>query len=484
MLRCLYISLASSFAWKVGGSYAEGILQEWHVFYWLVLWGCKSAQSGEDWRWIPTLSPEFFGVGMLVGLNASISLLCATIFTNGILGPVFQATGVTAGNPIAMKPLADIPTARYWLLWPGVVCMICASFADVAVNGKVIYQGLKATVLTLYDKIRRKHNVRVENEIEDPAPAGEQVPLWVMPFFELQANQEAWSIGLLISMILTWVILATQFGVPAEVTTVAMILGFMMAVVATQAAGATDINPIGAMGKTGQFVIGGITKGQHKPLKAAQLSNLTGATVVAQAAAHTVDLLYDLKTGHLLGASPKGQFWAQVFGSCVAIFPATGLFLLFTKTYPCIIDGEAEKCKFKMPAVQAWKAVTIAMTAPKISIPPSSAWFTLFLAITTVAVIIVKKVWIPPKYHIWVPNMMSVGLAFVILDPAIAVAMALGAVFNAIWEKKYRKSHDVYALSFATGIIAGPTTGGAAVAVLEIVGIGPQSMGSTIGLPD
>src|SRR5271169_1971975 len=121
-----------------------------------------------------------------------------------------------------------------------------------------------------------------------------------MKFSHRHAKLQAWVIGLLTSMILTWVILATQFGVPAEHTTVAMILGFMMAVVATQAAGATDINPVGAMGKTGQFVIGGMTKGQDKPLKVAQMSNLAAGTVVAQAASHTVDLLSDLKTGHLL----------------------------------------------------------------------------------------------------------------------------------------------------------------------------------------
>jgi uncharacterized oligopeptide transporter (OPT) family protein len=179
MLRCLYISLAVSFIWKVGGSYAEGILQEWHVFYWLVLNGCEGAQGGEDWRWIATLSPEFFGIGMLVGLNASISFLCGTVFTNGILGPIFQATGVTAGPPLAMRAGAVPSTAKYWMLWPGVVCMICASFTDVAVNGKVIYLGLKATVLELYDNVRMRRGRRMEDAIEDPAPPEEQVPLWV-----------------------------------------------------------------------------------------------------------------------------------------------------------------------------------------------------------------------------------------------------------------------------------------------------------------
>ena len=37
------------------------------------------------------------------------------------------------------------------------------------------------------------------------------------------------------------------------------------------------------------------------------------------------DLMQDLKTGHLLGASPKAQFYGQMIGSFASVFIASGI---------------------------------------------------------------------------------------------------------------------------------------------------------------
>ena len=262
-------------------------------------------------------------------------------------------------------------------------------------------------------------------------------------------------------------------------------MGFVMSLVATQASGATDINPIGAMGKVAQFMVGGITRAQHTALKEAQLSNLCSGSVVAQAAHHSVDLLGDLKTGHLLRASPKGQFWAQLFGSLISIFPATGLFIMFTKAWPCILDAQAETCKSKLPAVMAWKAVAEAMTQDKLPIPPSSGWTAVGLAILTVTVIVVRHFWVPSEKHKWVINMNTIGLAMIVVTPNYPLAMFWGALLR--WwaenskKPNIRRIHELYSLPFATGIIAGWTLGGAVEAALEMSGIGSAKYGSKIG---
>jgi uncharacterized oligopeptide transporter (OPT) family protein len=68
----------------------------------------------------------------------------------------------------------------------------------------------------------------------------------------------------------------------------------------------------------------------------------------------------DLKTGHLIGASPSAQFWAQLVGSIAGFAFAPALYLLFTKAYPCIYVAElqGQNCPFAAPSVAAWKAVT------------------------------------------------------------------------------------------------------------------------------
>jgi len=59
----------------------------------------------------------------------------------------------------------------------------------------------------------------------------------------------------------------------------------------------------------------------------------------------------DLKTGHLLRASPRAQFLAQLIGSIFAVLIAVPLFVLYSKAYPCILDASIDKCPFALVAV-------------------------------------------------------------------------------------------------------------------------------------
>jgi hypothetical protein len=64
----------------------------------------------------------------------------------------------------------------------------------------------------------------------------------------------------------------------------------------------------------------------------------------------------DLKTGHLLGAKPKVQFAAQLFGATIALFLAPGLFILFAAASPCI-HHRWDHCTYGAPSAAAWAAV-------------------------------------------------------------------------------------------------------------------------------
>jgi len=198
-LNCLYITLALSLAWKVGGGYAKHILIEWNFWGWLANAGCEKCQGGARFNWNPELAPEFFGVGILTGLHVSASFLVGAVLSNGIIGPVLQAKGVTKGVPMSMRMADPIhaPTMRYWLLWPGVLCMIAASLADVGVNLKPIYDGTKAAVLELWNKIFKRRNTGevTYTGIEDPATPAEQIPLWVLSsvFHTLIQGLDWWS---------------------------------------------------------------------------------------------------------------------------------------------------------------------------------------------------------------------------------------------------------------------------------------------------
>ena len=80
----------------------------------------------------------------LVSYSFSSPQATLTYMARGIIGPILVAKGYAFGTPVSEDPKwssyvsysslaltfasADHPSPRYWLLWPGVLCMIAVSF--------------------------------------------------------------------------------------------------------------------------------------------------------------------------------------------------------------------------------------------------------------------------------------------------------------------------------------------------------------------
>lgn len=58
--------------------------------------------------------------------------------------------------------------------------------------------------------------------------------------------------------------------------------------------------------------------------------------------------MQDLKTGHLIGASPRAQFYGQLIGSTFSIFVTTTAYKIYTKAYE--IPGPS----FPAPTAYVW----------------------------------------------------------------------------------------------------------------------------------
>ena len=76
----------------------------------------------------------------------------------------------------------------------------------------------------------------------------------------------------------------------------------------------------------------------HAPACALHVRCMHACTLHAMHAARCTqagDLMQDLKTGHLLGASPRAQFFAQLIGSTASIFVTVAAFNLYATAYGC-----------------------------------------------------------------------------------------------------------------------------------------------------
>ena len=125
---------------------------------------------------------------------------------------------------------------------------------------------------------------------------------------------------------------------------IAVFATFFLALVASRATGETDITPTGAMGKITQLIYGWLAPGN-------MTTNLMTASLTGGAAIHTADLLTDLKSGYLLGANPRKQLIAQMWGVLAGtLFVVPGYLLL-------IKPDEIGTDKWPAPAAQVWAGV-------------------------------------------------------------------------------------------------------------------------------
>lgn len=488
---CLGFTFLGAVIWRVMSEYAPGLLWDHHWGWWFYTWGWKAIPiAAESWGWFMEYTPAFIGAGVLSGMNASLSFFGGTVLAWGLIGPLTVHYGTTFGKlhsvdipgywnyaSLSMTDPVHKPSPRYWNLWVGVMIMLCASFAEVGMNGPILYKGLKRAFFETAERIPRtrafakKHLDASEPAIEDPSPKSEQVPDW------------AWSCGVVLSIAFSMIVLSLQYQVNPGLTILAVILGFIFSFIAGQSAGATDINPVSTCGKSSQLVFGGVTQGQGLHGVHAEKINLTAGIVAGGAAATSVDMVGDLRTGYLLSASPVAQFVAQACGAFVAIWLSTGFFVLFANAYPCILDVNATSCQFGIPSVAAWRAIAIAVTGTSFPLPKSSAITALMLGLFSIAVVVAKYLWIPRKYHDYVPNMNAVGLAFTLPQTQYSSAMAVGAIISHVWLKKSPGTWNEYVYSSAAGLIAGEGIGGVINALLQVANVSGDKKGSSVACP-
>jgi len=511
-MRALGYSFSAALLLRVVSQYATGILWDWHIFTWFFIWGKYNNQAlaVENWGWLIEWTPAFIGSGMLVGLNTSISFFAGSVIAWGIIGPALVHNNMAFGQELGSKltddprwagymnfaslnsiaSSKDTPSPRYWMLWPGVLLMIVVSFTELFLQYKVIFfvgralvrgsaKGINAGLKALGkpSATLEKHSEMHDSGdmVQDPAADHELVKVWM------------WAPLLVLSIIACCLVLGLQFGMPVGESLLSVFLAFFFTFLAVQCAGVTDITPLTAASKASQIILGGATKGEHWTAERAQKLNLLGGSLASMGANQASDLTGDFRVGFLLRTPPDLQWYAQGLGTIVAVFLAPAMFMLFVKAYPCIIDLEAETCPFSAPSVSAWRAVTVAMTDSTFPVPTSSGIFAIVLSIFGAFMVVVRHYaytgkW--EKYRVYHPNMMCIGLAFVLPQTYYGTAMLIGAIPAYFWAKRNPEHFDIYGFAVAAGLIAGEGIGGVINAIFQVAGIaGPDPYGTQIGCP-
>jgi uncharacterized oligopeptide transporter (OPT) family protein len=212
------------------------------------------------------------------------------------LGPMAQSEGWAPG-PIGSSD----DGAKGWLMWVSLAIMLGESFVSL---GILAIRSCCAAI--------EAHGAASADP--DPAPRTQQVPgLW-------------WTSGLGVSTVFCAAVVSPLFGIPFYMPIIAVFFSVFVSILNVRALGETDLGPVSGIGKVSQLLFAVVAPGNV-------VANLIAGAISEAGAMAAGDLMQDLKCGHLVGASPRAQFYGQLIGTFFSIFCSVAAWTLYSSAY-------------------------------------------------------------------------------------------------------------------------------------------------------
>lgn len=379
-------------------------------------------------EWTLALKTEvvLVGAGALMSFRTGWSLLLGGVLSYGVLGPALLAQGLLAGDKVAYKTIVA------WTLWPGAAILVGSGLTSFALD----YKSLGRAFSGIRGALRRDRQA-------DTGFAAVEVPEWWFP-----------AAFVALSPIVIF-LMSVLFQIPLWAGAIACTLAVLMGFVAARVTGETDVTPTKALGPVTQMVFGAMTPGNLS-------GNIMAANVTGGIGLHAADLLTTLKTGWLLGARPRHQLYAQLFGVLAGAAVVVPAFMLIIPN-PELLGGE----DWPAPSCVVWAGVSRAFANGLGSLQASSQWAIAVGLTLGCALAILEKI-APKRVLPYLPSASGLGIAMVI-PGSNSVSMFTGALLAWLIRRANPRFGDAYLAPIASGFIAGESLVGIAITILTTV---------------
>jgi uncharacterized oligopeptide transporter (OPT) family protein len=379
-------------------------------------------------------SPNPFFGHILVGtvtnkLTRDISLSLATVTATNWESRLAVPTNQSAQLVGSLGGFRNIVA---WSLWPGATILVVGGLLALAFQWRTLGRTFGDIFASFSNKQNRPRGVLAHLEIP-------------MTWF---------AIGFVVMGLIAVALLVWLFGIHWWMGLIAVLMSFFLAAVCARAGAETSVNPIGAMGKVTQLTYGVLAPGDIK-------ANLMTAGVTAGAACSCSDTVGNLKVGHMVGASPRKQFIAQMFGVLAGALIAVPAYFLLVPD-PNALGGE----KFPAPSALIWRGVAQVLSQGLHTLPHTAVVGVLVAFIAAVIIVVVERIF--PKTRPYMPSPTALGIALTI--PAYtSFSMFLGALIAWILEKSAPKWSERFTIAIASGCIAGESIAGVGILAINTI---------------
>jgi uncharacterized oligopeptide transporter (OPT) family protein len=380
-------------------------------------------------EWTLGLKTEvvLLGAGALMSFRTAWSLLLGGLLTYGVLAPALLERSLIGA--VSYKGIVA------WTVWPGAALLVASGLTSFALDWRSIARAFRGMAGVFGG--RRDDHVHPIERVECPG-------WWFPAGFAVLAP--------LVVVLMTWL-----FRIPWWAGAIAVPLAVVMGFVAARVTGETDVTPTKALGPVTQLVYGVITP--------ANLSgNIMSANVTGGIGLHAADLLTTLKTGWLLGGSPRVQFYAQLFGvvaGAAVVVPAFNLLI----PDPAVLGSET----WPAPSCVVWAGVSQAFAGGLGSLDGAARSAIVAGGLLGAALALLER-FAPARLKPWVPSPSGLGIAMVI-PGSNAIAMFLGGLAAELLRRRRGELAERYVVPVSSGLIAGESLMGVAVALLIVSGV-------------
>lgn len=405
---------------------AKAAFMPWNAPAALPLPWTVAGRPASDWTLAVKTEVVLVGAGALMSFRTAWSTLLGGLLTYGVLGPALVERGLVA--TVSYKAIVG------WTVWPGAAILVASGLTSFALDWRSVARSLSGLT-------------RVFRPATGPADPMDEIecPAWWFPAGFV-------ALGPIVVALMVWL-----FQIPLWAAIIAVPMAVVMGFVAARVTGETDITPTKALGPVTQLVYGAITPGNLS-------GNIMAANVTGGIGLHAADLLTTLKTGWLLGGNPRAQFRAQLFGvlaGAAVVVPAFNLLI----PDPSLLGSDA----WPAPSCLVWAGVSQAFAGGLGALDPTARSGILAGLLLGVALALLER-FAPRALKHLIPSASGLGIAMVI-PGSNSIAMFLGGLMAWLLRRRSPALADRYVVPVSSGLIAGESLMGVAVALLIVGGV-------------
>ncbi|KAG8906328.1 hypothetical protein FRB99_007108 [Tulasnella sp. 403] len=368
-----------------------------------------------EWLWTFSPSLSYVGQGIIMGFPTTLSMNLGMIAGWAILSPIAKNNGWAPG-PVGSMDIG----ARGWILWIALAVMCAESVVSLVPFAFEFARDLtKASVAFWRPGTSLNGDTLTNNgHDEDPETEDRLVPTpWIL-----------WGMGasVVFGTFMVWLVFGST-GIKPWATVLSFMIGTVLGLLGVRALGETDLNPVSGLGKLAQLAFAFLQPGNV-------VANIIAGGVAEAGAQQAGDLMQDLKTGHLLHASPRAQFYGQLIGSSLSIFVSATAYQLYTRAYTIPSPN------FPAPTAYVW--LSLARLLRDGSLPPKTSDFMLWFGLAAVCVAIakVRATAIDSPWARWIPSGVAFAIGF-LNTPNFSMARLIGGVIELWYSFRQRKRH-------------------------------------------